>query len=83
MGVRCLLGVETGAENLANTGIRSPDRPAHSSVAIPTELSRHTHLLAILKKGRKKERRKNRERDNTDENKTFTLLLVPALKKTG
>jgi hypothetical protein len=30
--------VWTGAENLAWTGIRSPDRPAHSSVAIPTEL---------------------------------------------
>jgi hypothetical protein len=26
------------AESLAPTGIRSPDRPAHSSVAIPTEL---------------------------------------------
>jgi len=30
--------VWTGAENLARTGIRSPDRPARSSVAIPTEL---------------------------------------------
>jgi len=30
--------VWTGAENLASTGIRSPDRPASSSVAIPTEL---------------------------------------------
>jgi hypothetical protein len=30
--------VWTGAKNLAPTGIRSPDRPAHSSVAIPTEL---------------------------------------------
>jgi hypothetical protein len=28
----------TGAENLAPTEIRSPDRPARSSVAIPTEL---------------------------------------------
>jgi hypothetical protein len=28
----------TGGENLASTGIRSPDRPARSSVAIPTEL---------------------------------------------
>jgi hypothetical protein len=27
-----------GAENLTPTGIQSPDRPAHSSVAIPTEL---------------------------------------------
>jgi len=26
------------AENLVRTGIRSPDRPARSSVAIPTEL---------------------------------------------
>ena len=26
------------AENLVSTGIRSPDRPARSSVAIPTEL---------------------------------------------
>jgi hypothetical protein len=30
--------VWTGAENLAPTGIRSPDRQARSSVAIPTEL---------------------------------------------
>jgi len=30
--------VWTGAENLASTGIRSPDHPARSSVAIPTEL---------------------------------------------
>jgi hypothetical protein len=30
--------VWTGAENLAPNGIRSPDRPARSSVAIPTEL---------------------------------------------
>jgi hypothetical protein len=28
----------TGAENLAPTGIRSLDRPARSSIAIPTEL---------------------------------------------
>ena len=34
--------VWTGAENLAVTGIRSPDRPARSVVAIPTELSRPT-----------------------------------------
>ena len=32
----------TGAENLAPTGILSPDRPASSSVIIPTELSRPT-----------------------------------------
>jgi hypothetical protein len=30
--------VWTCAKNLAPTGIRSPDRPARSSVAIPTEL---------------------------------------------
>jgi hypothetical protein len=30
--------VWTGAENLAPTGIRSPDRPTRSSVATPTEL---------------------------------------------
>jgi len=30
--------VRRGAENLAPTGIRSSDRPARSSVAIPTEL---------------------------------------------
>jgi hypothetical protein len=30
--------VWTGAENIATTGIRSPDRPARSSVAIPTTL---------------------------------------------
>jgi hypothetical protein len=30
--------VWTGAENLASTGIRSPDRPARKPVAIPSEL---------------------------------------------
>jgi hypothetical protein len=30
--------VWTGAENLATTGIQPPDRPARSSVAVPTEL---------------------------------------------
>ena len=30
--------VWTGMENVASTGIRSPDRLARSSVAIPTEL---------------------------------------------
>jgi hypothetical protein len=34
------VSVWTGAENLAPTGIRSPDHPARNSVAIPTELSR-------------------------------------------
>ena len=31
------------AEYLAPTGIQSPDRPARISVAIPTELTAHTH----------------------------------------
>ena len=35
-----------GAENLAPTGIPSPDRPAHSSVAIPTELPRSLHAVS-------------------------------------
>jgi hypothetical protein len=35
--------VWTGAENLAPTGIQSPDRPARR-VAIPTKLPRPTHL---------------------------------------
>ena len=30
--------VWTGAENPTQIGIRSPDRPAHSSVPVPTEL---------------------------------------------
>ena len=34
--------VWTGEENLALTGIRAPDRPARSSVAITTELRRPT-----------------------------------------
>ena len=38
-GVWVSAPVWTGAENLAPTGIRSPDRPARSSVAIPTEVS--------------------------------------------
>jgi len=44
-GTRCIGSwvdpgpVWKGAENLARTGIRSPDRPARSSVAVPTELS--------------------------------------------
>jgi hypothetical protein len=46
--------VWTGAENLAPTEIRSPDRPTRSSVAIPTELSRPTNDedLFLLNKGR-------------------------------
>ena len=30
----------TGGKNLAPTGIRSPDRPTRTSVALPTELLR-------------------------------------------
>ena len=37
--------VRTGAENFAPIGIRSPDRPARSSVAIPTALSQPTLFL--------------------------------------
>jgi len=40
--------VWTGAENLASTGIRSPDRPARSSVAIPTELPGPRRNVDIL-----------------------------------
>jgi len=49
--------VWTGAENLAHTGIRSPDRPARRVVAIPTALSRPTlsgHLAGKLGKQKKK-----------------------------
>ena len=43
--------VWTGEKNLAPTGIRSPDRPARSSVAIPTELRRTTeHFYEVAKK---------------------------------
>ena len=34
-----------GMENLASTGIRIPDRPVRTIVAIPTELFRPTHGL--------------------------------------
>ena len=36
--------VWTGAEYFASTGIRSPDRPTRSSIAMPTELP-GPHLL--------------------------------------
>jgi hypothetical protein len=39
----------TGAENLAPTGIRSPDRPDGSSVVIPTELPGPLILKCIFK----------------------------------
>jgi hypothetical protein len=37
--------VWTGAENIAPTGIRSLDRPARSSVAVPTELPGPLELI--------------------------------------
>jgi hypothetical protein len=40
----------TGVENLAPIGIRSPDRPARSSVAIPTELPGPLVIFVILLK---------------------------------
>jgi hypothetical protein len=40
--------VWTGAENFAPTGIRSPDRPARNSVAIPTELPGPFSLVLII-----------------------------------
>jgi hypothetical protein len=43
--------VWTGAENLAPTGIRSPDLPVRGSVATPTELSRSTHTHIYISKG--------------------------------
>ena len=47
--------VWTGAENLASTGFRSPDRPARSTVAIPTELpGPHWWLVDILIKNCRK-----------------------------
>ena len=36
--------VWTGADYVVPTGIRSPDRPAHNAVAIPTALSRVHHV---------------------------------------
>ena len=42
--------VWTGAENLAPTGIRSPDRPTSSSVDVPTELSRPQLLPICIQK---------------------------------
>ena len=41
--------VWTGAENLASpTGIRSPDRPARSVVAVSTELTRTTFIYLFI-----------------------------------
>jgi len=37
--------VWTGAENLTSRGIRTPNRPARSSVAIPTELQGPLNVL--------------------------------------
>jgi len=41
--------VWTGLENLTPTGIRSPDHPARSSVAIPTELPGPQLTRGLLK----------------------------------
>jgi hypothetical protein len=41
--------VWTGEENLAPTGIRSPDRPDYNVVAIPTELS----LISLVQSHKK------------------------------
>ena len=46
--------VWTGVENLAPTGIRSPDRPARSVVTIPTELSRPPYILKLFKESSNK-----------------------------
>ena len=47
MGIRAGLD---GSRILALTGIRSPDRPAPSAVAIPTELSRPINIhVDVLK----------------------------------
>ena len=43
-----LRAVWTGAKNLVTTGIRTLDRPARSSVAIPTELSGPYTYIYIL-----------------------------------
>jgi len=40
--------VWTGEENLVPTGIRSPDRPARSSVAIRTELPGPLYLYRLV-----------------------------------
>jgi hypothetical protein len=42
--------VWTGAENLASTGIRFPDLPARSVIAIPTKLSRPTFCIQSVRK---------------------------------
>jgi hypothetical protein len=53
--------VWTGAEKLAPTGIRSSDRPARSSVAIPTELPGPPHNIYFLefKVGKEKHKPSN------------------------
>jgi hypothetical protein len=42
--------VWTGAENLVPTGIRYPDRPTRSSIAIPTELPGPLNMSIICRK---------------------------------
>jgi hypothetical protein len=44
----CRRPVWTGAGNYASTGIQSPDRPASSVVAIPTELSSPVIFIIII-----------------------------------
>ena len=53
-GVHCTEGrvgplepVWTGAENLASTGIQSPDRPAHSDYAIPAHKKKIPYFMKI------------------------------------
>jgi len=47
--VGCVPGPDrTGAENFASTGIRNPDRPPCSSVAMPTELPSPLNYLDFL-----------------------------------
>ena len=40
--------VWTGEENVAPTGIRSPDRPVRSVIAIPTELSQPLMTMMMI-----------------------------------
>jgi len=56
--------VGTDAENLAHTGIRSSDRQARSSVAIPTELSGPQNVLLNVWKNVDKELKIRVSNDN-------------------
>jgi len=58
------------AENLVPTGIRSPDRPARSSVAIPTELpGPHTHLYI------ERDRERGRDRETGQSHRTVRFFI--------